>query len=88
MFFNSIKEINRLLSKRINTLRKEINRLLSKGINRLRREINRLLGRGMSSIYLNFTIEKNRRTQYFDFLNLKNVSPGQFLGNSKSRRYH
>ena len=31
MFFNSIKEINRL-RKEINRLRKEINRLLSKGM--------------------------------------------------------
>ena len=58
MFFNSIKETNRL--------RKEINRLLSKGmwiflifnsfkeISRLRKEINRLLSRGMSNIYLRY----------------------------------
>ena len=55
MFFNSIKEINRL--------RKEINRLLSKGlfivfnsvkeISRLKKEKkNRLLNKGMSNIYL------------------------------------
>ena len=58
MFFNSIKEINRL-----------------------RKEINSLLSKGMSNIYLKVTIEeKNQRSQNFDFLGLKNLSPGQFLG--------
>ena len=57
MFFNSIKEINRL-----------------------RKEINRLLSKGMSNIYLKVTFEKNLPSQNFDFLNLKNVSPGQFFG--------
>ena len=57
MFFNSIKEINRL-----------------------RKEINRLLIKGMSNIYLKVTIEKNWRSQNFDFLGLKNLSPGQFWG--------
>ena len=65
MFFNSIKEINRL-----------------------RKEINRLLNKGMSNIYLKVTIEKIWRSQNFDFLGLKNLSPGQFLGSSNSRRYH
>ena len=55
MFFNSIKEINRL-----------------------RIETNRLLIKGMSNIYLKVTIEKNWRSQNFDFLGLKNMSPGQF----------
>ena len=59
MFFNSIKEINRL-----------------------RKEINRLLSKGMSDIYLKVTIEKNSLSQNFDFLGLKNLLPGQFLGNS------
>ena len=27
-------------------------------------------------------------SQNFDFLNLTNLSPGQFLGSSNSRRYH
>ena len=45
MFFNSVKEINGLLSKR------------------------------MSDIYLKATIEKNWRSQNFDFLSLKNLSP-------------
>ena len=50
MFFNSIKEINRLL-------------------------------RGTSNIYLKVTIEeKNWHSQNFDFLGLKNLSPGQFWG--------
>ena len=55
MFFNLIKEINRL--------RKEINRVLSnvfnsiKEINRLRKEINRLLSRIISNIYLKVTTD-------------------------------
>ena len=57
MFFNSIKEINRL-----------------------RKEINRLLSKGMLNIYLKITIEKNWCSQNFDFLSLKNLSPGQFFG--------
>ena len=57
MFFNSIKEINRL-----------------------RKEINKLLIKGMSNIYLKVTIEKNWRSQNFDFLGLKSLSPGQFWG--------
>ena len=56
---------------------------LIKGINRLRKEINRLLSKGISNIYLQVTIEKN-----FDFLSLKSLSAGQFLGNSNIRRYH
>ena len=34
----------------------------------------------MSNIYLKLTIEKNFRSQNFDFLSLKNLSPGQFWG--------
>ena len=37
-------------------------------MNRLRKEINRLLSKGMSDIYLKVTIEKNWRSQNFDFL--------------------
>ena len=71
MFFNSIKEINRL--------RKEAHRLLSKGIvliqlkKKLRKEINRLLSKGMSNISLKATIEKNWRSQNFNFVSLKNL---------------
>ena len=57
MFFNSIKEINRL-----------------------REEINRLLSKWMSNIYLKVTIEKNWRSQNFDFLSLENLSQVSFLG--------
>ena len=57
MFFNSIKEIDRL-----------------------RKETNRLLSKGMSDIYLKITIKKNWLSQNFDFLSLKNLSSGQFLG--------
>ena len=58
MFFNSIKEINRL-----------------------RKERNRLLSKVMSNIYLKVTIaEKNWHSENFEFLGLKNLSPGQFSG--------
>ena len=50
-----------------------------KGINRL---INKML-----NICLKITIEKNQRFQNVDFLNSKNLSPGQFMGSSNSRRY-
>ena len=42
-------------------------------------EINRLITKGMSNIYLKVTIEKNRHSQNFDFLSLKNLSQGQFF---------
>ena len=51
-----------------------------KEINSLRREINRLLSKGMWNIYLKFTIEKNWRSQNFNFPSLKNLSPGQVFG--------
>ena len=51
-------------------------------------EINTLTSKGMSKIYLKVTIEKECRSQNFDFLSLKNSSPGQLLGNFNSRRYH
>ena len=41
---------------------------LVKGRNRLRKKINSLLIKGMSIIYLKLTIEKNLRSQSFDFL--------------------
>ena len=59
-----------------------------KEINRLRKEINRLLIKRTWNIYLKATIDKkNLRSQNFDFLGLKNLSPGQFLGSNKSSRY-
>ena len=51
-------------------------------------EIERLMSKGMSSINLEVTIEKNWRPQNFDFLSLKNSSPGHFSGRSNSGRYH
>ena len=42
-----------------------------KEIDRLRKEINRLLSKEMSNVYIKVTIEKNRRSQNFDFLSLK-----------------
>ena len=52
-----------------------------KEINRLRKEINKLLSKGMSNMYLKVTIvEKNGRSQNFDFLSLKYLSPCQFWG--------
>ena len=56
MFFNSIKEINWLLSK-------EMFFNSNKEINRLRKEINRLLSKGISSIYL-----KVRWSKFKDFI--------------------
>ena len=51
-------------------------------------EINSLISKGMPNIYLKAIIEKNGRSQNFDFLSLKTLSPGQFLGSSSSRRYY
>ena len=45
---------------------------------RLRKEFNRLLSNGMSNIYLKVIIENSLGSQNFDFLSLKNLSPGQF----------
>ena len=39
-------------------------------------------------IYLKDTIEKNWCSQNFDFLSLKNSSPGQLLGSFNSHIYH
>ena len=47
---------------------------------RLRIEINRLSSNGMSNIYFKVIIEKNWRSQNFDFLSLKDLSPNQFWG--------
>ena len=52
------------------------------------KEINRLISKGMSNIYLKVTIEKKWRTQRFDYLSLKSLSPGQSLGSPNSRRYY
>ena len=43
---------------------------------------------GMSNIYLKVTTGKNRHSQNFNFLSLKNSSPGQFMWSSNSHRYH
>ena len=48
------------------------------------KEINKLISKGMSNICLKVTIEKNWRPQNFDFLSLKNWSPGQSSGSSNS----
>ena len=42
--------------------------------------ISRLISKGMSNIYLKVTTERIWRSQIFNFLRLKNLSPGQFLG--------
>ena len=58
-----------------------------KKIDRLRKEINTLLSTGMSNIYLKVTIEeKNWRSQNFNFLGLKTLSPCQFWG-SPAHKY-
>ena len=49
----------------------------------LRKEISRLLSERMSNIYSKVTIEKNWRSQNFDFVSLK-----KFLGSSSSHRYN
>ena len=50
--------------------------------------IHRLISKGVSHIYIKVTIEKRRRSQNFDVLNLIFFSSGQFLGSSNSHRYH
>ena len=71
-----------------------MNSLLSKGmfvfnsikeIIQLRKETNRQLSRGMSNIYFKLLL---RRSQNYDFLGLKNLPQGQFLGSSNSFRYY
>ena len=52
------------------------------------KEINRLIGKAKSNIYLKIIIEENWRSQNLDFLSLKNLSLGQFLESSNSRRCH
>ena len=42
----------------------------------------------MPNIYLKVTIEKNWHNQNFNFLGLKNLSPGQFLGSFNSCKYY
>ena len=52
------------------------------------KSINISISKRMSTVYLKVTIGKNWHSQNFDFLSLKNLSPGQFLRSSNSRRYH
>ena len=42
----------------------------------------------MPNIYLKVTVEKNWRSQNFDFLGSNNLLPGQCLGSSNSHRHH
>ena len=42
----------------------------------------------MSNIYLKVTIEKKWYSHNFNFLDLKNLSPGQFLGSYNPHRYY
>ena len=51
------------------------------------KDINRLIGKEMSNIYLNVTIKKNWRSRNFDFLSLKNLSPGE-LELAKEKRIY
>ena len=44
------------------------------------KEINRLISKRTWIIYLKVTTEQKWRTQSFDFLSLRSLSPGQFLG--------
>ena len=50
--------------------------------------INRSTSKELSNIYLKVINEKNWRSQNFDFLSSKKLSPGQFLKSSNSRSYH
>ena len=59
-----------------------------KWANKLRKKIKRPLSKQMKIVNLKVTIEKKWPNQIFDFLSLKSSSPGQFLGSSKSRKYH
>ena len=71
MIFNSNNEINRI--------RKEINRLLNKGmfLIQLKKKIGKekrwISYKRKSNICLNVTVEKNWRSQNFDFLSSKNL---------------
>ena len=51
------------------------------------KEMNTLLSNGMSNIYLKVTIEKNWRSEDFNFVSLKDLSPDQSLGCSNLHRY-
>ena len=42
--------------------------------------INRLISKGMLNIHLKVIVDKNWRSQNFDFLGLKNLTPKEFLG--------
>ena len=52
------------------------------------KEINWLISKGILNIHLKVTIEKNWRSQNFDFVSWKKSFPGQFLENYNSYRYH
>ena len=52
------------------------------------KEKNKLIGEWMRNTYFKVTIEKNWRSQNFDFLSVKNSSADQLLGSSNIRRYH
>ena len=43
------------------------------------KEINSLISKGMANIYLKVTIKKNRHSQNFNFLNLKDSSSSRAL---------
>ena len=43
------------------------------------KEINRLISKWISNTYLRVSIEKNWRSENFDFKRLKNLCLGQFL---------
>ena len=51
------------------------------------KRINRLISKGTSNIYLKLLLRKKWRSQNFDFLSLRSLSPGKFLGSSNSCRY-
>ena len=67
MFFNSVKEINRLRKKKIIQKSNVFNSV--KEINRLRKEINRFLSKGMPDIWLKVTIKTFSKIQFSWFEN-------------------
>ena len=52
------------------------------------KDIDREISKAMSNIYLKVAIEKNWRSQNFNFLRLKYSPPDQFLGSFNSRSYY
>ena len=83
MFFNLIKEKNRLTQEIIRLLSNVFNWV--KENNRLRKELSRLLSKGMSNIYLKVTIDTFLELRFSGF---KRFVTRSVLGSINSHRYH